>query len=412
MDFQYHYTEEQERFRGEVVAWLDSNVPPELGQQGEMAALDPDHWATSKALRRKLGVKGWLAPTEPEEWGGGGLTPDHALVLVEELAKRDLRWLLDGGISALRNALYHGGTEEQKRAYLSAMARGEIALWYPALEPGAQLDAGDLGVEAFLEGDDFILTGRDTFAGYDPWPDYLWVLALTDPDGPPERSTATFLVPSGLGGIGIHNPDALVPGDVHTVTFQEVAVPSSCLIGEEGEGWPLLQSTLLNVTLPEYPLHKDRDVADLIRYACENSRYGEALSRQPLFQQLLMEVYINSQLLRIFKIRNTWMATTGQKITYHPAQVALLEKRSAQRLAQVTRDIMGIYALLDARDARVPLGGRPQFLQRRSITRQNPTGGLEVQAGEIARHLGLGMPANRSGTGAAEDRTADAPVGR
>ena len=396
MDFKYNYTEEQQQFRGQVVAWLDSNVP----------------WKTVKALRRKLGAKGWLAPTEPEERGGGGLTPDHALVLVEEMGQRDLRWLLEGGIPALRNALYDGGTEEQRDTYLSAMAKGEIAVWHPALEPGARLDIHDLGIQAFLEGDDFILTGVDTFAGYGPWPEYLWVLAVTDPDGPPERSTATFLVPSGFEGIGIHGSDALVPGEVHTVTFEEVSVPFSCLIGEEGEGWPLLQSTLLRMPFLEYPLEEDRDVADLIRYACENSRYGEALSSQPFFQQLLMEVYINSQLVRIFKIRNAWMATTGQDLTYQPAQVALLEKRYAQRLAQVTRDIMGIYALLDSRDSRAPLGGRPQFQQRRSITRQNPKGGSEVQAGDVARHLGLERRADDSGIGATEGSSTDASLGQ
>ena len=389
MDFEYHYSEEQERFRREVRAWLEASLPQELKDSGEIEGLDQAALERSRVFQIKLGEKGWLAPTEPVEWGGGGLTPDHALVIIEEMGKNGLRWLLEQGNSSLRRAMQQWGTDEQKGKYLPAISGGRATIWHLSMEPGAEMDPDSLAVQAFLEGDDYVLDGEGAFVGMGHWPDYIWTLAITDPDAPPSQCSAAFLVPAGLEGISIQTPDTLVPGETHHVTFNKVWVPTNCLVGEEGGGWSLMQSTLLEEQAIEYPAAHDEDVAGLIKYASETNRYGIAISKHPFFQQLLMEVYISSERIRIFRVRNAWMAETGQKLTYHTAQVALMEKQAALRLSQVVREIMGIYALLGSEDPLAPMRGKYQLHQRKSLTQQNPTDGPEVQAAAIAKHLGL-----------------------
>ena len=68
--------------------------------------------------RRRLGEKGWLAPTAPVELGGAGLTHDHALVLIEELGSRGLQGILGTEALSVGYALQEWGTEEQKEKYL------------------------------------------------------------------------------------------------------------------------------------------------------------------------------------------------------------------------------------------------------------------------------------------------------
>jgi alkylation response protein AidB-like acyl-CoA dehydrogenase len=389
LDFEYHYTEEQERFRGEVRAWLDGNLPQGLASSAEASSLDEATWEKCRAFQRQLGEKGWLAPAAPVEWGGGGLTSDHALVLIEELGGRGLQWLLEPGASPLQSALRQWGTEEQKGQYLSALSRGQATVWHLALDPEVELDTDSLGVHAFLEGDDYLLTGQGTFFGLGPRPDYLWALAITDPDGPPQKSTATFLVPAALEGIAIHTPTSLLPGEAHTVTFDKVWVPSHCLLGEEGDGWSVMETSMAMDSPMEHPLSHDENVGDLIKYATENSRYGVAISKQPFFQQLLMEVYVNSEVIRVFRTRNAWMASTGQKLTYQTAQTELLEKKAALRLSQVVREIMGVYAMLGPEDPLAPMQGKFQLHQRRSLVQQSPVGSLDGQAAAIVKHLGF-----------------------
>ena len=386
MDFEYHYTEEQERFRQEVSAWLDANLA-HMKHPGEPHGPGRAAWEGRKSLRRKLGAKGWLAPTGPAEWGGGGLSVDHALVLREELGSRGLRWFLEEQSASLRAVLQQRGTQEQKREYLSAISGGQATIWRLSRETGAELDAGNLGVRAFRDGDDHILNGVELFAGQGLGPDYLWTLALIDPDAPSHQATATFLVPAGLKGIRIQTPNSLLPGEAHRVTFDNVVVPPRGLLGEEGEGWFLMQATPAEVA--EYPPAQNQELDDLLQYARETAQDGVTLSQEPVLQQLLMDAYIDSHLTRLLRTRNAWMAATGRQLTYHRAQAALLEKRAAQRLSRLIRDVMGMYALLDRQDPRAPAQGRFEVQQRRSLAGQNPTGGPEVQATEYAKQLGL-----------------------
>jgi len=390
VDFEHHYTKEQRQFRQEVIAWLDANLSPEMQHTGEPRDLDRATWERHMSFRRKLGEKGWLAPIGPLEWGGGDLSPDHALVLREELGSRGLQWSLEDGSASLRAALQQRGTPEQKSEYLSTISRGQVTIWRLSREPGAELDAANLGVRAHRDGDDHILNGAELFAGQGFGPDYLWTLALTGPDAPSHQATATFLVPAGLKGISIQTSNSLLPGEAHRVTFDNVVVPPRCLLGEEGEGWLLMQDTPADVEAM-YPPAQDQELGDLFQYASETARDGVTLSEDPVLQQLLVDAYIASHLTRLLRTRNAWMAANGRQLTYHRAQAALLEKRAALRLSRLVRDVMGMYALLDHQDPRAPAQGRLEVQQRRSLAQQNPTGGPEVQAREFAKRLGMDL---------------------
>ena len=72
MDFELHYTQEQEEFRKEVRAWLDANIPSDLEvpEDPDDVTPDSDLYKFAREFRRKLGEKGWFAPTFPREYGG------------------------------------------------------------------------------------------------------------------------------------------------------------------------------------------------------------------------------------------------------------------------------------------------------------------------------------------------------
>ncbi len=378
MDFEYSYSAEQEQLRQEVSAWLDTNLPEGLVAAGGTPRLDSPGWERCQNFRRRLGEKGWLA-----------LNADLSLVFLEELAKRRLGWLLDDGSSVIQTALHRWGTEDQKKSYLPLIADGGANVWRSLTEPGARLDVGNLGIRASREGDDIILDGEDTFAGQGLWPDYVWALAVTNPDFPPHRATASFLVPGGLEGITIQTPRTLVPGQTHRVTFDHVVVFPDALLGDEGSGWSVMQSALQPPQTIQYPTGEDAEVGDLLQYSKDTDRDGASLGKDLVLQQLLVEAHINSRITRLFKMRNAWLASTGQNITYELAQTALWEKQISMRLSRIVRDVMGMYALLDPQDPRAAAKGNLEYQQRISLSTQNPSAVPEPYAVAIADALGL-----------------------
>ena len=389
MEFGYSYTEAQDRFRREVCAWLDANLPSESAVAGELGDTGFGNWEDWKAFLRLMGEKGWLAVTEPVELGGLGASQDLAAVLLDELQSRGLSRLLDGGASSLRRALRGWGTQEQKQQLLSPVARGRVIIWHTLVEPEIVPDPGDLGVEAFEDGDDYVLNGEGRFVGPGPWPDYLWTLALVDRTVPAVDATAGFLVSTSLKGIVVTTPRQLVPGEAHRVTFNQTRVPRYCILGPDGEGRDLMHSALLAESAAGRPASSDPEVADLLQYARETSREGVLLSEEPVLQQLQMEVYISSRIVRLFRMRDAWMRATGRQLTYHSAQTRLWEKRTAARLSEVVRQVAGIYALLDHRDLRAPAQGKFELQQRRSLACQDTPGSMGGYEEVMARHLGL-----------------------
>lgn len=362
MDFTYKYTDGQQSFRREVRSWLETHLPQELQDSSGQPVLDQIGWGECAALRKKLGAKGWLAPKEPMELGGEGLDPANALVLFEELDARGLGWLTEEAAGVLQ-AMGRRNNQGDRESPATAIANGRVGCWRSQIHSLDDLDPGDWGIQITRDADDCILDGEGIFQGRDPAPGYLWTLAVHDPGGHPEQAFSAFLIPPNLDGISIHPVRRMSPYQVHRICFDQVRVPPHCLVDQPKEGWFLTQSAFLTPPLPV----RDRPLDDLLDYARTTTVQGVSIAAEPVRQQLLMEAYINRGIQRLFRMRDAWMRSTGAALTYHAAQTRLSEQRSALRLSEITREVMGVYALLDHRDARAPKNGSFALQQRLAL---------------------------------------------
>ena len=362
MDFTYKYTDGQQSFRREVRSWLETHLPQELQDSSGQPVPDQIGWGECAALRKKLGAKGWLAPKEPMELGGEGLDPANALVLFEELDARGLGWLTEEAAGVLQ-AMGRRNNQGDRESPATAIANGRVGCWRSQIHSLDDLDPGDWGIQITRDADDCILDGEGIFQGRDPAPGYLWTLAVHDPGGHPEQAFSAFLIPPNLDGISIHPVRRMSPYQVHRICFDQVRVPPHCLVDQAKEGWFLTQSAFLTPPLPV----RDRPLDDLLDYARTTTVQGVSIAAEPVRQQLLMEAYINRGIQRLFRMRDAWMRSTGAALTYHAAQTRLSEQRSALRLSEITREVMGVYALLDHRDARAPKNGSFALQQRLAL---------------------------------------------
>ena len=108
-------------------------------------------------------------------------------------------------------------------------------------------------------------------------------------------------------------------------------------------------------------------------------------------QQLLVEAYIASRVMRLLRMRGAWLRESGQGEGFEEAEAKLWEERAMERLSEAAQESIGIYALLDADDPAAAAGGRFQRLQLRELSEKsgNPS------AGDMAAGLGMKEPDQR-----------------
>ena len=160
--------------------------------------------------------------------------------------------------------------------------------------------------------------------------------------------------------------------------------------------------------MADLPTEIETDVESLWQYAQDTVRGGLVLSKEPVRRQMLVEAYINSRIMRLFRMRDAWMEASGQTATYEPIQTAMWERHADSRYSQIARDVMGIYALLDDDDPNVPTQGDFEAQQRRALARQNPGGTLESYRGTVAKILKLDQRKDRKRGGDSGDHTSNA----
>lgn len=391
MDFAYRYTPEQECFRHRVEAFLDSQEAGGGRWEGPNADSPGLSLGRIRSLKRRLGGKGWLLPTLTQDRAASGLTQPCRLILWEELEKRGLLPVIAEAGWSLAWAISRWGTAQQADALLPALGKGTICFWRYKVGPTPEPESVELTVEATEDGDEYVLNGEGMFVGLAPSPDYLWTLArLQRGADSRETVTASFLVPAGRKGITLATSRRLIDGTENPVQFSEVRVPRSCMLGQEGNGWLLMGSSALEEQALRHPQRSEETVEALLRYADETCRDGLALSEQQVYQQVLMEAYTNSRLLRLYRTRDAWIRDSGSAITYQEAQTRLWERRTALRLAEIVREVVGLYALLDDRDPRSPATGKFEAQQRKSLALNSQAIEMEGDMNAVARQLGLG----------------------
>ena len=234
-------SEDLRAFRWAVKGWLDQNAPANVAVPADASPLDQEAQRVIKEFRAKLGSQGWLAPSWPSEYGGGGLTSQAAEIIGQELSR--LRLPTMGDNYRWIPALMTWGTEEQKQRYVVPCLRGETITWQAFNESNSGSDLASVRTTAIWDGDDFVINGEKSFITGRFDPDYLWTLVVTDPELPRHSNLGLLMVDARSPGIEIKTL-RLLAGSERKLTFENVLVPSGCLVGTTTQGWEIAQSIL------------------------------------------------------------------------------------------------------------------------------------------------------------------------
>ncbi len=234
--------EELTLFRDMVVKVLETEVAPHY-EQWEKAGLVP------RELWHILGQAGMLCVDVPEECGGCGVPFEYSVLVGAEMARMGFGALATNVMvhsDIVAPYLCHLANDHQKQQWLPKMVSGEAVGAIAMTEPGAGSDLQAMRSHAVRDGDEYVLNGSKTFITNGQHADMVIVAAKTDPAAG-ARGISLFLVDTTLPGfsrgrnidkIGQHS------GDTSELFFEDVRLPASALLGEEGKGFVYLMQEL------------------------------------------------------------------------------------------------------------------------------------------------------------------------
>src|SRR5215831_172877 len=252
MDFSWDA--EQQAFRSTVRSFLAAHLPPNW----ESLAHGPGSTAQSTFSKKfcgQLAEAGLLVPHWPKRWGGRDADPWTSFILAEEMWEAgEPRGGQYMNVNWIGPTLMRFGSEEQQERYIPPIARGATIWCQGFSEPEAGSDLASLRTRADKEDSIYRINGQKIWTSYASHADTCFLLARTSPG---KGGISIFLIPMTTPGIIVREiPSLIGEGDIHEVFFDNVAVPSSAMLGGEGQAWEIARTALSleRVGIPRFAL--------------------------------------------------------------------------------------------------------------------------------------------------------------
>ena len=236
------FSEEHESFRKAFRQFVEREITPHQARWRDQGQVDREVW-------RKAGAQGFLCTWMEEKYGGPGADFLCATIIMEELA-----FAYESGFAMGLHSdiivpyLYTFGTEEQKQRWLPGCASGEIVTALGMTEPGTGSDLAALATTAIRDGDDYVINGQKTFISNGQLCDLVVVAAKTDPTADKaHKAISMFVVEANRKGFvkgkRLHKM-GMASQDTSELFFEDLRLPASNLLGEEGRGFEYMMTEL------------------------------------------------------------------------------------------------------------------------------------------------------------------------
>ena len=229
-------------FRETTRAWLEGNCPPGARGPGEVSNGSTKiviEDADTRLWLERMVEKGWTVPSWPKAYGGGSLSTEKYVILLEEMKRISARPALSGfGTSMIGPTLLEFGTAEQKLRHLPRIAQAEVEWCQGYSEPGAGSDLASLQTRAVLDGDNYVINGSKIWTSGAHNADWMFILVRTNPDAPKHEGISFMLLPMDQPGVEV-TPIKLISGNspFNETFFDDALAAREDLVGELDRGW-------------------------------------------------------------------------------------------------------------------------------------------------------------------------------
>ncbi|HET8705448.1 MAG TPA: acyl-CoA dehydrogenase family protein, partial [Pseudomonadales bacterium] len=305
------YSADHEAFRDVVRKFFEKEAVPHHAKWEEEGQVSRDLWL-------KAGEAGLLCPQVAEEYGGAGADWLYSAIVMEEIAKMGLSGI-GFGLHSDIVAVYieHFGSEEQKKYWLPKMVSGEAIGAIAMTEPGAGSDLQGVKTTAIAQGDEYVINGSKTFITNGQLADVVIVVCKTDPTQG-AKGVSLILVERGREGFSRgRNLEkvGMKAQDTSELFFQDVRVPKTNILGQEGQGFIYLMKELpqerLGIAITA--IASAESALDItVKYVQERKAFGKTISSFQNTKFKLAEMAAEVRVGRFFLDRCMEMHMKGE----------------------------------------------------------------------------------------------------
>lgn len=347
---------------------------------------------------RVLAERGWIAPGWPREYGGAELSVVEQFILQEEMMRSGVPTVNGIGVALLGPTLLEFGTDEQKRRFLPAIARGETTWAQGFSESAAGSDLASLQTRAERRGDRYLVNGRKVWTSLAQYADWLFILARTDVDARKHRGISFLLVDSRSPGVAVRPiEDMRGAHPFAALSFDNVEIPVENRVGEENRGFYIAMATLayersgIGASV-KYQQTLDRLLSAVTGEGGPGSKAGEWVRRdwRGGIRHEIVRRFIETRVLRSLALSSVSAQAAGEVPGYEASVNQLFSAELHQRLSRTAAKAFGMGGLLWQREG-APLEAAFTHDSFDAVANTVLGGTAEIQRNVIATR-GLGLP--------------------
>lgn len=344
MDFRL--SDDQQILRRSVREFAETEIGPHVMEWDEA-----QHFPSE--LLGKMAALGLMGIQFPESLGGSAMSAVDYCLCIEELARVDpavaLSVAAHNGLCSAHIFMF--GTDEQRRRYVTPLAKGEKLGAWGLTEPTAGSDAAGTRTMAVRDGDEWVLNGAKTFITHGRIGQVMVAMAVTD-RARGNRGISAFIVEHGTPGMAAgkkENKLGMRASDTSEVVFTDCRVPLDHLLGTEGQGFVNAMQVLdagrigiaaLSVGLAQGAYEAAR------KYALQRRQFGQPIAAFQATQWKIADLATEIEAARLLTYRAAYMKDQGQRTTRESAMAKLFASEVAVHAADECVQIHGGYGFV------------------------------------------------------------------
>lgn len=335
------FNKDHDMFRESVRRFVEKEVAPFV-EQWERAGDIP------REFIRRAGELGYLGAKFPEEYGGSGGDVIYDAVAIEELVRcgsGGVATALTATVQIAATPIWKIGTEEQKQKYLVPAVRGEMVGALGITESNAGSDVSSMRTTARREGDEYVISGSKAFITNGTSADFVCVAAKTD-SSRGHKGISLFIVDTDTPGFSVGKKLKKLgwrASDTAELSFDEVRVPASNLVGEENQGfyyvmqnfqWERIVMALSSVALADMAL------AAAIRYSGERTQFGRPIQKFQVLQHKMVDMAVAIEKARNLTYWALYLYNEGRECL---KETTMAKSFAGEMVRKVCDDAVQIY---------------------------------------------------------------------